>query len=63
VAQGVYQVVYAGPEMTSPNNNVIWRVFDDKKSAFRRSLKVVVVDEVYCVHAWRAPAEDGKPPF
>jgi superfamily II DNA helicase RecQ len=63
VAWGVYQIVYAGPEMTSPNNNAIWRVLDDEKSAFRRSLKVVVVDEVHCVHAWGAPAEDGKPPF
>jgi len=48
--------------MTSPNNNAIWRVLDDEKSAFRRSLKVVVVDEAHCVHAWGAPAKDGKPP-
>ena len=49
--------------MTSPNNNAIWRVLDDEKSAFRRSLKVVVVDEAHCVHAWGAPAKDGKTPF
>ena len=63
VARGVYQIVYAGPETTSPNNNAIWRVLDDERSAFRRSLKVVVVDEAHCVHVCGAPAKDGKPPF
>ena len=63
MARGVYQIVYAGPEMTSPNNNAIWRVYDDEKSAFWRILKVVVVDEAHCVHEWGAPAKDGKPPF
>ncbi|KAF8241245.1 hypothetical protein K440DRAFT_646186 [Wilcoxina mikolae CBS 423.85] len=47
VARGVYQIVYAGPEMTSPNKDAIWPVLDDEKSAFRRSLKVVVVDEAH----------------
>ena len=63
VAWGVYQIVYAGPEKTSPNNNAIWRVLDDEKCAFRRGLNVVVVDEAHCLHAWGAPAKDGKPPF
>jgi len=60
VAQGVYQIVNAGLEMTSPNNNAIWRVLDDEKSPFRHTLKVVVVDEAHCMHGWGAPAEDGK---
>jgi superfamily II DNA helicase RecQ len=63
VARSVYQIVNAGPEMTSPNNNAIWQVLDDENSAFWRSLNVVVVDEAHCVHAWGAPAKDGKPPF
>jgi len=62
VAQGVYQIVNAGHEIMSPNENVIWRVLEDEKSAFRRSLKVVVTDEAYYVHAWRVHAKDGKPP-
>jgi len=49
--------------MTSPNNNAIWQVLDDEKSAFRRSLKVVVVDEAHCMLACGAPTKNGKPPF
>ncbi|KAF8251498.1 hypothetical protein K440DRAFT_519009, partial [Wilcoxina mikolae CBS 423.85] len=63
VAAGAYQIVYASPEMTSPNNNAIWRILDNEKSAFRRGLKAVVIDEAHCVHAWGGIAANRNAPF
>ncbi|KAF8244903.1 hypothetical protein K440DRAFT_557531, partial [Wilcoxina mikolae CBS 423.85] len=63
VAAGAYQIVYASPEMTSPNNNAIWRILDNEKSAFHRGMKAVVIDEAHCVHAWGGIAANGNAPF
>jgi len=49
--------------MKSPNSHAICRVIDDEKSAFRRSLKAVVVNEAHCVHEWGELPKDEKPPF
>ncbi|KAF8247292.1 hypothetical protein K440DRAFT_551443 [Wilcoxina mikolae CBS 423.85] len=49
--------------MTSPNNNTLWSILDNEKSAFRWDLKAVVIDKAHCVQAWGGIAVNGNAPF